>query len=214
MRDTFKRGSFMRENLKFRIAPRSTRRPKTGHRVVPTVVTLVVVAVCAIVYGSQAASVRSAETQIPAHVAETREMILAAVRAASIDELAPVFDASQSKTDIGSSAGDERGGDPISALKKRSADGRGHEILAALANVLDVAPATLPLGKDLENNLIYVWPYLAERPIETLTSAEEIDLYRLVPAAKVAEMREKKRWLWWRLVIGADGSWLMFKIAE
>ena len=83
-----------------------------------------------------------------------------------------------------------------------------------MGEILDLPPAALPLGKDLENNLIYVWPYLAEKPLDTLSAAEQVDLYRLVPAAKVAEMREKKRWTWWRLVIGADGTWHMFKNME
>lgn len=204
------RETVMRENLEVRSAPASTRHPKTGPCAIPTVVTLLVVAVCANVYGSQAAFGQRVQLPIPAHVAETRDMILAAVRAASIEDLAPIIESSQSKTDFGFSSND----DPVSMLKKHSADGHGREFLAAMADVLDVAPATLPLGKDLENNLIYVWPYLAERPIETLSRAEEIDLYRLAPAHKVAEMREKKRWLWWRLVIGADGSWLMFKRPE
>lgn len=147
---------------------------------------------------------------MPAHVADTRERLLAAVRAASIDDLAAIIDDSATKPDFGMATS----GDPIAALKNLSADGAGAEILAVLSEVLDVAPATLPLGKDLENNLIYVWPYLAEKPLEALSGSELIDLYRLVPAAKIPEMREKKRWLWWRLAIGADGSWLMFKKLE
>ncbi len=101
--------------------------------------------------------------------------------------------------------------DPIRALEAESADGKGHEILAALVEILSLPPATLPLGTDIENNLIYVWPYLAERPLDKLTPAEEVDLYRLVTPAKAAEMHEKKRWLWWRLVVAADGTWLTFK---
>ena len=47
--------------------------------------------------------------------------------------------------------------------------------------------------------------------IDKLTPPEEVDLYRLVTPAKAAEMGEKKRWLWWRLVIAADGTWTAFK---
>ena len=104
--------------------------------------------------------------------------------------------------------------DAIAELKGASVDGAGHETLAALGEILDMPPAALPLGKDIENNLIYVWPYLAERSIDTLTAAEHVDLYRLVPAAKVKQMQDKKRWMWWRLAIGADGSWIMFKKME
>ncbi len=46
--------------------------------------------------------------------------------------------------------------------------------------MLEMPPAELPLGKDLENNIIYVWPYLAEAKLDKLTPAEEVDLLRLV----------------------------------
>jgi hypothetical protein len=216
----------MRERFRLGSRPPIQHLPKsltkTGRSAVPTVVRLVVVMLCALVYGSQAGFGQRSATdkksaapsfQIPAHVAETRELILTAVRAAAIDDLVPLIDSSPTRTEFGL-AGQHDGASAVAALKKRSADGNGHEILALLASVLDVAPATLPLGKDLENNLIYVWPYLAERPIESLSGPELVDLYRIVPAAKIAEMREKQRWLWWRVVIGADGSWLSFTRQE
>ncbi len=92
-------------------------------------------------------------------------------------------------------------------LKKLSADGEGREILAALANILAMDPAKVALGRDLENTAVYVWPYLAERPLDKLTPREEVDLYRLMPAAQAKAMREAKKWTWWRLAIGADGTW-------
>ena len=134
-------------------------------------------------------------------------MILGAVRSGNADDLKAALDWNEVKPDLGF-APDV---DQIAALKLASSDGQGRETLAALGEILDMPPAALPLGNDLENNLIYVWPYLAERPLDQLTAAEDVDLYRLVPAAKGAEMREKKRWTWWRAVIGADGSWHLFK---
>ena len=125
----------------------------------------------------------------------------------TLEDLKSALDWNEMKPDFGFAPTD----DPITALAAASSDGKGLEILAVLAEILEMQPAALPLGKDLENNLIYVWPYLAETPIESLTAAEEVDLYRLVSGAKVAEMREKKRWTWWRLVIGADGTWQSFK---
>ena len=169
---------------------------------------LLVVALFFLVYGLPGnAAPNPPDVKLPARIAEMRELILAAVRSANIEDLKAAIDESGMKPDMGFDAS----ADPIAELKKASADGAGLETLAALGEILDMQPATLPLGKDLENNLIYVWPYLAEQPLERLTPAEAIDLYRLVPAAKVSEMREKKRWLWWRIAIGADGSWLMFK---
>ena len=104
--------------------------------------------------------------------------------------------------------------DPIAYWKKNSGDGHGREILAVLAEILSMNAAELPFGKDLENNIIYVWPYLAEVPLDKLTPAQEVDLIRLVGAAEAKAMREKKKWTWWRLTIGADGTWHSFTKAE
>lgn len=148
--------------------------------------------------------------KIPANVADLRDVMLAAARAGNADDLKSALDMSTTTPDLGIGGGN----DPVTALKAASADGQGREMLAALAEILSLPPATLPLGKDIENNLIYVWPYLAERPLDKLTGPEEVDLYRLVTPAKAAEMRQKKRWTWWRLAIGADGSWQAFKRSD
>lgn len=148
-----------------------------------------------------------ASPRLPQHVADIRDAILTAAKSGEVGELAMVFDMSGTLPDFGIDGQD----DPIRAIKTLSADGAGREILAALIEALSLPPVALPLGSDIENNLIYVWPYLAERPINKLAPAEEVDLYRLVSPALAAQMREKKRWLWWRLVIAADGTWQSFK---
>lgn len=145
--------------------------------------------------------------KLPPHVEDLRDVILTAAHSGNIEELKTAFEVSGVVPDLGI----EAASDPIKALKEHSADHEGREILAALVQALEMPPVALPLGNDIENNLIYVWPYLAERPIDKLSPAEEVDLYRLVTPAKAVEMREKKRWLWWRLVIAADGSWTSFK---
>lgn len=133
--------------------------------------------------------------------------MLAAVHSGNIEDLRAAFEHAGGKPDLGRSAG----GDPIATLKEASSDSAGLETLAAMGEILRLAPAALPLGKDIENNLIFVWPYLAEKPLDKLTPREQVDMLSLVTPAKAAEMREKKRWTWWRLAIGADGSWLAFK---
>ena len=144
--------------------------------------------------------------KLPANVAEMRDAILAAAHSGDVEELKTAIEWNELKPDFGS----EAGSDPIAYWKRISADGQGREILAALANLLSLAPAELPFGKDAENNAIYVWPYLAERPLDKLSPAEEVDLYRLMPPATAKTMREKNKWTWWRLSIGADGTWHTF----
>lgn len=148
--------------------------------------------------------------KLPPHVTDLKDAILSATRTGNIEDLSLAFEVSGSAPDFG--IGGQN--DPITAIKAASADGDGREFLAAMADALSMAPAALPLGKDLENNLIYVWPYLAERQPRSLSPGETVDLLRLVSADKAQEMRANNRWLWWRLAIGADGAWLSFKKAD
>ena len=140
---------------------------------------------------------------LPDPVTQMRDAILAAVHSGRIEDLKTAIDWNELKPDFGETNGD----DPVKHLKKLSADGEGREILAALADILAVGPAKVALGRDLENTAVYVWPYLAERPLDKLTPREEVDLYRLMPPAAAKAMREGKKWTWWRLALGADGTW-------
>ena len=78
-----------------------------------------------------------------------------------IEELRHAYELNELKPDLGAAAG----GDPVAHWKKISGDGEGREILAALAQILDAGYVVLPLGRDLENNRVYVWPYFAEVPL-------------------------------------------------
>lgn len=147
---------------------------------------------------------------LPAPVEEMRQAILAAAHSGDIDDLRVPLDWNEMKPEVSAAANE----DPIAYWKKKSGDGHGREILAVLAEILSMNAAELPFGKDLENNIIYVWPYLAEVPLDKLTPSQEVDLIRLVGAAEAKAMREKKKWTWWRLTIGADGTWHSFTKAE
>ena len=72
----------------------------------------------------------------------------------------------------------------------------------------------LPVGRDVENNRLYVWPRFAEVGIGQLTQAERDAVQRLVPAEVREAMANSGRYLWWRLVIGADGTWHAFVKAK
>jgi hypothetical protein len=157
--------------------------------------------------GSSPALERRGAKPLPAPVEEMRQAILAAAHSGRIEDLQLPLDWNELKPDIAARAVD----DPIAYWKKESADGEGREILAVLANILEMRPAELPLGKDLENSIVYVWPYLAEAKLDQLTPTEEVDLLRLVSPEKARAMRAAKKWTWWRLAIGADGTWHSFR---
>ena len=147
---------------------------------------------------------------LPAPVQEMREAILTAVRSGNIDDLRPALEWNELRPHIA----DQPVDDPIAYWKTISGDGQGREILAILADILDCAHVALPIGKDIENNLVFVWPALAEADLARLTPQQEVALYRLVTPAEVKAMRENKRWQWWRLAIGADGTWHSFHKAD
>jgi hypothetical protein len=141
--------------------------------------------------------------KLPIPVQEMREAILSAVRAGRIEELRHAYDLNELKPDLG--AGPIS--DPIAHWKKISGDGEGREILAVLAEILEAGYVALPLGRDLENNRVYVWPYFAEVPLDRLSPAQEVELLRLVPPAAAKEMKAARRYTYWRIAIGADGTW-------
>jgi len=148
--------------------------------------------------------------KLPISAEEMRQALLFATRTGNIEDLREALDWNEIKPETAAPSGE----DPIAFWQKNSGDGQGREVLAALAEVLSLHPAELPLGRDLENNIVYVWPYLAEAPLDQLTPAQEVELLRLVGPAEAKQMREKKKWTWWRLTIGADGVWHSFKKGE
>lgn len=150
-----------------------------------------------------APQVRYGTEGLPGPVQDMREAILSAVRSGQIEELRHAWEVNELKPDLGATSV----GDPIAYWKQISGDGEGREILAALAEILDAGYVTLPLGPDLENNKVYVWPYFAEVPLDTLSPAQEVELLRLVPPAAVKAMRSAGKYTSWRISIGADGTW-------
>jgi len=153
----------------------------------------------------QSPEVRYGTDKLPAPVIDMREAILAAVRSGRIEDLTPAIQMNELKPDFG--AGAEP---PVDALRRMSADGAGLDVLAALAAILDTGYVTLPTGRDIENNRLFVWPYHAEIAIDRLTPAQEVELLRLVPHAAVEAMKERRRYTGWRIAIGADGVWHSF----
>lgn len=144
---------------------------------------------------------------LPQSVIDMREQILAAVHSGNIADLKDAIEWNEMKPDFGP----EANADPIAYWKKISADGEGREVLAVLANLLALPPARLAIGQDPENSLVYVWPYLSEVTPGSFTAGEDVDLYRIMPPEAAKAAKTAKRWSWWRIAIGADGTWHTFR---
>jgi hypothetical protein len=154
-----------------------------------------------------APAVRYGSEGLPPPVEDMREAILSAVKSGRIEELRHAWELNELKPDLGVASV----GDPVAHWKQISGDNEGREILAALAEILDAGYVVLPLGADLENNRLYVWPYFAEVPLDKLSPGQEVELLRLVPPAAVKDMRAAGKYTHWRIVIGADGTWHSFR---
>jgi len=152
--------------------------------------------------------VRYDTERLPGPVQDMREAILGAVRSGRIDELRHAWELNELKPDLGIAPAP---GDPIAHWKRISGDGEGREILAALGESLEAGYVVLPLGRDLENNKIYVWPYLAEVALDKLNPAQEVEALRLVAPTALKEMRSTGKYTHWRIAIGADGTWHSFR---
>jgi hypothetical protein len=147
--------------------------------------------------------------ELPGPVQEMREAILSAVRSGRIEDLRYAYELNELKPELAS----EPVADPVAFWRQLSGDGQGFEVLAALGQILDAGYVVQPLGRDLENNRIYVWPYFAEVPLEGLTAPQEVELMRLMGVAVGRQLKANGRYASWRLAIGADGVWHSFRRA-
>jgi hypothetical protein len=162
-------------------------------------------AACAEPKGTVGMRITYGSDRLPAAVEDMRETILSAVRSGRIEELRHAYERNELKPDLGAPVAD-----PVAHWRQLSGDGEGREILAILAGILDAGYVSLSLGRDIENDKVYVWPYFAEVPLGSLTPPQEVELLRLVSPAAARQMKSSGRYTYWRLAIGADGTWHSF----
>ncbi len=192
----------------------SSIRSATEHTLRHLVVVLLLAAVVHSTLVAHAESGSPAiETKLPPLVSEMRDRLLAAVAAGHIEDLREPLEWNEMPFMFRDASDGDSSADPIAYWKSTSADGSGKDILADIGRMLALPPAKLAIGRDAENNAVYVWPYLSERPLDRLSAAEEKDLLSLMPATAAESLRASKKWSWWRLVIGADGTWHALKRA-
>ncbi len=141
--------------------------------------------------------------ELPEQVRNMRAAILKAARSGDIDAMRPVLETNELKPTVSFGGAD----DPIAYWKETSSDGKGREILATLVEVLNMPFARVRAGKPDE---MYVWPYLAELPVKSLTPAQQVDLYQLMTPKDVKSMEEFGDYIHYRLGIGRDGTWHYF----
>ena len=144
-----------------------------------------------------------ATDDLPEPVRETRRLLLGAARSGDIEQLRAAMQAQPQPPSV--SFGDP--GDPIEYLKQLSSDADGREILAVLLEVLESGFVNVAPGTPDE---LYVWPYFAQYPLEALTPGQLVELFTLVTAADLEDMKSFGGYTFFRVGIAPDGRWLFF----
>lgn len=137
-------------------------------------------------------------------VKKLRLALVEAAASGDIEKLRPLLGTGEDETQV--TVGDAPE-DPIAALKSLSGDQDGREVLAILLDIISAGAAHVDKGTPQE---AYVWPYFAEKNLDTLSPPEIVELYRIVTAGDVADMKEFGGYNFYRLGISADGKWKFF----
>lgn len=142
--------------------------------------------------------------KLPAPVKKMRIALVEAAASGDIEKLRPLLSTGEDETQV--SVGDAPE-DPIAALKSLSGDPDGREVLAILLDIISTGAAHTDKGTPQE---AYVWPYFAEKNLDTLSPPEMVELYRIVTAGDVTDMKEFGGYNFYRLGISPDGKWKFF----
>jgi hypothetical protein len=152
--------------------------------------------------------------KLPAPVRRLREQLMDAARTGDVEKLRPIIDANpQLAARLQSDAEDpeisEQVTDPIEYLKSQSGDPEGREILAILLEVLEAGYVHADIGTPHE---IYIWPYFARYPLDGLTPAQTVELYKIVTSGDFEIMSsEAGVYSFYRVGISPGGSWEYFE---
>ena len=142
-------------------------------------------------------------SELPAPVALMRSRILSAAKSGDLNAVKSLITDNSTLLTSGPEPADE----PIRMWRKQYPESDGIEILSVLAGLLESGFVRLEAGTERE---IYVWPYFAHVPLKTLDPPRLVELYRLLTAFDVQRMREAGAYTFFRLGIGADGTWHYF----
>lgn len=140
-------------------------------------------------------------SKLPEPVRKRREEILAAARSGDLSKVAAIVKANQTIISFGGET------DAAAFWKKAFPDSEGAEVLATLIEVLEMPLVHLDKGNAQE---MFVWPYFHAMPLDKLTPAQRVELFRLVTAYDFREMQKFGSYNFFRAGIAPDGRWMFF----
>src|SRR5467141_427021 len=97
--------------------------------------------------------------------------------------------------------------DPIAFWKANYPDSEGIEVLSILVTLLETGFVRVDDGTGQET---YVWTYLVRMSLKALTPQQRVELFRIITGADYKDMTAFGAYSFYRLGIGADGSWQFF----
>jgi len=150
---------------------------------------------------SGAPEVIADSARLPSAVAQTRDRILAAARTGNIQNLAAVVRLNETVISL---SGDRS---PVAYWKANYPDSEGVEVLAILITILKTPFVHVDQGTPQE---VYVWPYFARMPLQSLSPEQRVELFRIVTGGDYKQMLGGDAYMFFRLGIAPDGSWQFF----
>jgi len=140
---------------------------------------------------------------LPPEVDRMRRAILSAASSGDIAEMRVPIEMNE----IPPIVAPDKPSDPIAYWNAISGDGEGRDILATFIRLFRAGYTRNAAGTDDE---LYVWPYFAEMPIDSLTPAQEVELLTIVSPERFNAMKASGRYDFYRIGIGHDGTWHFF----
>ncbi|MBZ9674885.1 hypothetical protein [Mesorhizobium sp. ES1-1] len=142
--------------------------------------------------------------KLPEPVRRMHDLIVEACKSGEIEKLRPLIGKGDSMTQISLTDID---GDPIAFLKGLSGDPDGQEILAILEEVLSAGYVHVDAGTPQE---LYVWPYFFALPLDKLDARQKVELFKIVTASDVEDMKQFGAYIFYRVGITPSGQWTFF----
>lgn len=146
--------------------------------------------------------------KLPPAVKQMRQKIIDAAKSGNVDNLKNLLGSPNDPTELSVSDNVQ---DPIKFIKEQSADGEGLETLAILIDLLNTGYVHLDSDKEEE---IYVWPYFIAIPLDKLTKAETVEIFQIMTAGDLEQMKEIGTYSFYRIGITPDGKWQFFMTGD
>jgi hypothetical protein len=157
--------------------------------------------------GQKISDVLTDVSRLPAPVARMRARIIEAARTGDLDKIVTVMQTNETMPIF--SFANER--NPVAYWRANYPESGGLEVLSILLEILDTGFVHVDAGTPQD---MYVWPYFAYVPLKELTSAQKVELFKVVTGSDYRAMQDFGGYIFYRLGIAPDGTWHFFVSGE